>query len=499
MNKSLSIIIPYSNKSTILEELIRSAWTLKPMEIIVLLQSSQQELNDIAIKHKCHVVCNDDSDYIPGLKVAKGEALLVLDGTFSISATEISEFITPIMNVEADVALNNISGIIEINTCPNIDIVWRKMLNEIMHRPDLKGNSLVSMPCAYTKQVVESIGYENFRNVALAHMMLVEQGWRISHHYSINTLSRDELVKEENYLFKETLSADEKKKVNKYVDVVAKWLQKKDSRGAFTDSGKRRDIIQQLDNVKHFPSYQQGWGMTSSIYNGKQLSVIIPAQDEQETIGLAILEARKIEPYEILVIVNGSSDRTSTIAASLGATVIEYVEPLGHNIGRAIGALEAKGDILLFIDSDFSIPARDLHYFTRAVADGVDIALNDLLPSLKPPFYIVDILKFMLNTAYYRPELSNGSLVAIPHAISKSCLDIIGWESLLCPSLAQVKAILGGCKVECTHYVDVIKPNRIRAKEHISKNGHPPAVLRIMGDHIEALSYLIEQFDRKVD
>ncbi|TKH92787.1 glycosyl transferase, partial [Bacillus cereus] len=84
---------------------------------------------------------------------------------------------------------------------------------------------------------------------------------------------------------------------------------------------------------------------------------------------------------------------------------------------------------------------------------------------------------------------------AIPHAMSRSCLDAIGWESLLCPSLAQVKAILQGYRVECVHYVDVVKPNRIRLMENVSYNGHPPAVLRIIGDHVEALSYLIEHLE----
>ena len=33
----------------------------------------------------------------------------------------------------------------------------------------------------------------------------------------------------------------------------------------------------------------------------------------------------------------------------LGVTIIEYNERLGHNVGRAIGALEATGDILLLM------------------------------------------------------------------------------------------------------------------------------------------------------
>ncbi|MEB9165133.1 glycosyltransferase, partial [Bacillus cereus] len=321
------------------------------------------------------------------------------------------------------------------------------------------------------------------------------QGWRISDQYAINTLSKDETLEEKGYLIKKELSKNEKEKVKKYLIGISKGIEEKGRRGGFTDAGKRRDIIQRLGELKQYPCYHQGFGMHSSIYGGKQLSVIIPVQDEEETIEQVILETRKIEPLEIIVVVNGSTDNTANIAKSLGATVIKYNERLGHNVGRAIGALEAIGDILLFIDGDFSISGSDLHCFTQAVSDGVDIALNNLNPSLNPPFYIVDIVKYMLNLAYNRPELSNGSLVAIPHAMSRSCLDAIGWETLLCPSLAQVKAILQGYRVECVHYVDVVKPNRIRLKEHVDYTGHPPAVLRILGDHIEALSYLIEKLD----
>lgn len=129
--------------------------------------------------------------------------------------------------------------------------------------------------------------------------------------------------------------------------------------------------------------------MHSSIYDGKQLSVIIPVQNEEETIEQVILEARKIEPLEIIVVVNGSTDHTADIAKRLGATIIKYNERLGHNVGRAIGALEATGDILLFIDGDFSVSGSDLHHFTKAVSDGIDIALNDLNPMLNPPFMLL--------------------------------------------------------------------------------------------------------------
>ncbi|WP_144572934.1 glycosyltransferase family 2 protein [Bacillus cereus] len=498
--KSLTVIILYSEREQILEESIQSIWKLNPLEIIILVPNDRSNLYEIAKKHKCHIVFMDKYNkhydgYGACIKAAKGEVLLFLDGNFSLSTNEMQRFIEPIVTNQADVVLNKIDKLIEIGKCPNMDIVWRKMLNEILSRPDLKSNSILSLPYALTKEVVENIGFNYMEDIVLSHMKIVNQGWRINDQYAINTLSKDETIEEGGYLIKKELSKNEKEKVERYLRGIAKWIEKKGRRVGFTDAGKRRDVVQKLGECKRYPSYHQGWGMHSSIYDGKQLSVIIPVQNEEETIEQVILEARKIEPLEIIVVVNGSTDQTANIAKRLGVTIIEYNERLGHNVGRAIGALEATGDILLFIDGDFSVSGSNLHHFTKAVSAGVDIALNDLNPMLHPPFYVVDVVKYMLNLAYNRPELSNGSLVAIPHAMSRSCLDAIGWESLLCPSLAQVKAILQGYRVECVHYVDVVKPNRIRLKENVSHNGHPPAVLRIIGDHVEALSYLIEQLE----
>jgi glycosyltransferase involved in cell wall biosynthesis len=82
-----------------------------------------------------------------------------------------------------------------------------------------------------------------------------------------------------------------------------------------------------------------------------KVSVVIPAQDEEQTLGRVLKEVKHLEPHEIIVVVNGSDDNTTSVASNLGATVIEYKERLGHNVGRAIGALQATGDILLFIDA----------------------------------------------------------------------------------------------------------------------------------------------------
>lgn len=108
------------------------------------------------------------------------------------------------------------------------------------------------------------------------------------------------------------------------------------------------------------------------------VSVIIPAMNEAQTIAGVISGARGVHPRcEVIVVVNGSTDQTAVIAQSLGARVISYELPLGHDAGSSVGAEAAKGEILLFTDGDLVIPASGLRPYVTAVSGGVDIALND--------------------------------------------------------------------------------------------------------------------------
>lgn len=120
------------------------------------------------------------------------------------------------------------------------------------------------------------------------------------------------------------------------------------------------------------------------------------------------------------------------IVKRFGVIIIEYNEWFGYNVGCVIGVFEVIGDIFLFIDGDFSVLGSNLYYFIKVVLVGVDIVLNDLNLMLYFLFYVVDVVKYMFNLVYNCLELSNGLLVVILYVMSRLCLDVIGWESLLC-------------------------------------------------------------------
>lgn len=202
---------------------------------------------------------------------------------------------------------------------------------------------------------------------------------------------------------------------------------------------------------------------------------------------------------EIIVVANGADVETVKQAKLENVIVVEFTKALGHNVARAIGAMHATADICLFVDGDFVIPAKKLTPFLHAVEDGNDVVLNDLqcLLDMFHPADPISMGKYFLNLVAKRPDLWNNSLTAVPHAMHKKVIEKIGYDALIIPPLAQVKAILEGFSITTVELVDVIKTNRVRPEQHEFVNGRISAFDRIFGDQLEAVTYLLQRTDER--
>lgn len=96
---------------------------------------------------------------------------------------------------------------------------------------------------------------------------------------------------------------------------------------------------------------EKGKGRT--LYQNKIVKVIIPACNEQESIG-HVLAAVPAWVDEVLVVNNGSTDETSAIATAGGARVVD--EPRRGYGQACLAGMAALGhvDIVVFLDGDFS-------------------------------------------------------------------------------------------------------------------------------------------------
>ncbi len=109
-----------------------------------------------------------------------------------------------------------------------------------------------------------------------------------------------------------------------------------------------------------------------------RLAVIVPAMNEEDTLGAVLDEINRLMPDELIVVVNGSKDQTAAVASEKGAKVIQFHYPLGNDVGRAIGAEAANADIYLFTDADIVIQAEQYIPFIVAIENGEDLSLNSI-------------------------------------------------------------------------------------------------------------------------
>jgi glycosyltransferase involved in cell wall biosynthesis len=96
-----------------------------------------------------------------------------------------------------------------------------------------------------------------------------------------------------------------------------------------------------------------------------ELSIVIPAYNEEAAIGGIVSGLRNILPrcailWEIIVVSDCSTDTTATVAASAGGRVIEH--PLNQGYGNALktGISNARYKTVAIIDADGSYSPEDL-------------------------------------------------------------------------------------------------------------------------------------------
>jgi glycosyltransferase involved in cell wall biosynthesis len=100
------------------------------------------------------------------------------------------------------------------------------------------------------------------------------------------------------------------------------------------------------------------------VYKLQTITVIIPCLNEEQGIELVL---RRMPNFvdQIIVVDNGSTDRTSDVAGAYGAQVIrEPVRGYGRSYKRGFSC--ATGDLIVTLDGDHSYPPDAISYLLEA-------------------------------------------------------------------------------------------------------------------------------------
>jgi glycosyltransferase involved in cell wall biosynthesis len=110
-----------------------------------------------------------------------------------------------------------------------------------------------------------------------------------------------------------------------------------------------------------------------------KISVIIPAYNEENTVGKVIAGIIFVMshlglPFEVIVVDDGSIDGTRKAALAQGVTVLSNERNRGKGYAVRRGLLHAKGDIIITIDADGAHSPGDIVSLVHPLLNGVDIA-----------------------------------------------------------------------------------------------------------------------------
>ena len=102
---------------------------------------------------------------------------------------------------------------------------------------------------------------------------------------------------------------------------------------------------------------------------GPYISIIIPLYNAEKTLEkcLTAIFNSRYQNFEVLVVDDGSKDNSIKIAESFSCKILKLTHNQGPSVARNWGAKNAKGDVLLFIDSDIVIKRDTLDLFVDSL------------------------------------------------------------------------------------------------------------------------------------
>ena len=124
-------------------------------------------------------------------------------------------------------------------------------------------------------------------------------------------------------------------------------------------------------------------GISKDLNGLPVISVIMPAFNEEQTVGSIIRRTEEVlqmlvENYELIVIDDGSTDKTAQRAVQNGATVISNGGNLGKGWALSTGLQQARGHFIVTMDTDGAHRPEEIPRLLYPIVEGngVDVVIG---------------------------------------------------------------------------------------------------------------------------
>lgn len=176
----------------------------------------------------------------------------------------------------------------------------------------------------------------------------------------------------------------------------------------------------------------------------RRVVALVPARDEEATIGITVEALFTLRLDEVVVVDDGSTDRTASASLAAGATVLHIPGHAGKG-GAMEGALRRldPADVWLFADADLGATASVLEVLLEIVhADRADLAVAIFPPSEGGGLGTVK-------------RASRAAIRACSGFRAEEPLS--GQRALTAACLAAVRPLAGGFGVETAMTIDAVR------------------------------------------
>jgi glycosyltransferase involved in cell wall biosynthesis len=153
------------------------------------------------------------------------------------------------------------------------------------------------------------------------------------------------------------------------------------------------------------------------------VSIIIPAYNEEKSIGKVIDDIRTALSgidYELLVVDDGSTDKTGEIVKSKSITLLVHPENRGYGAAIKTGVTHAKSDWILILDADGTYPVNAIPELLKYI-DQYDmiVGARKTIPLTRrlAKWVLAKLANYLAETKI--PDLNSGMRICKKDLISK--------------------------------------------------------------------------------